>query len=53
MAILFLIIDGVRFIVSTLWDLQELRFAALFDDASSLTFTLLVTAVSCFIAMRS
>lgn len=51
--ILFLVIDGVRFMVSTLWDLQEMRFAAMFDDASSLAITLVVAAVSCFIAMRS
>ncbi|OMO63372.1 hypothetical protein COLO4_32511 [Corchorus olitorius] len=32
---------------------REMRFAAIFDDASSLAFTLVMAAVSCFIAMRS
>ncbi|KAI4367569.1 hypothetical protein MLD38_023292 [Melastoma candidum] len=50
MGMLLSIVDGVRSVVSTLWYLQELRFALIFEDVSSLVISIMVEAVSCFVA---
>lgn len=38
--------------VSMIWELQEMRFAALFDDLTYIAFGTIMAAVSCFIAIR-
>ncbi|KAK4563388.1 hypothetical protein RGQ29_005776 [Quercus rubra] len=53
MAILLQMFGGLRLCVSTLWDLQEMRFSAIFDDVSSVAMTIIMAAVSCFIATRN
>ncbi|PKI71383.1 hypothetical protein CRG98_008242 [Punica granatum] len=52
MAILPGIFNGLRLFITTLWDLQELRFSNIFDDVSSVVVTIIVAAVSCFLAAR-
>ena len=52
MAILHLIGEGLNFFVSTIWDLQEMRFAAIFDDVSFVALTVIMAAVSCIVATR-
>lgn len=46
------VIDGVKQCISTLWELQEMRFSAIFDDLSFIATTVIMAAVSCFIAVR-
>lgn len=46
------ILDGLRLCVSTLWDLQEMRFSVIFDDVSSVAMAIIVAAIYCFIATR-
>lgn len=46
------ILKGLRLCVSTLWDLQEMRFSAIFDDLSSVATAIIMAAVSCLIATR-
>ncbi|KAJ4716140.1 hypothetical protein OWV82_011201 [Melia azedarach] len=53
MAVLIAIFNGLRLCVTTLWDLQELRFANIFDDVSFIAITIIMAAVSCFISLRS
>jgi hypothetical protein len=52
MAILLEIYDGLRLCVTTIWDLQEMRYAAIMDDVSSVGLAIIMAAVSCFIAVR-
>lgn len=52
MAILLVICEGLSGFVSTIWDLQEMRFAAIFDDVSFLALTVVMAALSCLIATR-
>ncbi|CAK7330175.1 unnamed protein product [Dovyalis caffra] len=52
MAILQDVFEGVCLCVSTLWDLQEMRFANVFDGVSSIATTMIMAALSCFIAIR-
>ena len=52
MAILVGVFEGMFLCVSTLWDLQELRFATIFDDVSSVAMAIIMAAVSCLIALR-
>ncbi|KAK3412277.1 hypothetical protein EUGRSUZ_I01058 [Eucalyptus grandis] len=52
MGILVTIFNGVRLFVSTLWDLQEMRFSNIFDDVSSVAASIIMTAVSCVLAAR-
>lgn len=52
MDILMGMVDGMSFCISTLWDLQEMRFSAIFDDVSWLAMTVIMAAISCFIAIR-
>ncbi|PRQ22667.1 hypothetical protein RchiOBHm_Chr6g0252811 [Rosa chinensis] len=52
MALLLLICEGLSGLVSTIWDLQEMRFAAVFEDVSFLALTVVLAALSCFIATR-
>ncbi|KAI8532650.1 hypothetical protein RHMOL_Rhmol11G0229900 [Rhododendron molle] len=52
MAILVMILDGLWLCVSTLWELQEMRFSAILDDVSSFTVTVIMAAVSCVMAIR-
>lgn len=50
-----LIVDMLKKIssyVSTLWELQEMRFEAIFDDVSYVTLVVISTAMSCFTAVR-
>ncbi|KAI5314857.1 PREDICTED: CICLE_v10030423mg [Prunus dulcis] len=50
MAVLVMIYEGLSLCASTIWDLQEMRFAAIFDDVSFVAITIIMAAVSCFIA---
>jgi hypothetical protein len=50
--ILLEIFKGLRLCVSTIWDLQEMRYSAVFDDVSSVATAVIMAAVSCFIAAR-
>lgn len=52
MAVLVMIYEGLSVCASTIWDLQEMRFAAIFDDVSFVAITIIMAAVSCFIAVR-
>ncbi|KAG2704063.1 hypothetical protein I3843_06G157900 [Carya illinoinensis] len=52
MGMLLDIVGGLSICVSTLWDLQEMRFSAIFDDVSSVAMAVIMAAVSCFIATR-
>ncbi|KAJ6965013.1 hypothetical protein NC652_003052 [Populus alba x Populus x berolinensis] len=52
MAILVDVFEGICLCVSTLWDLQEMRFANVFDGVSSIAASVFMAAVSCFIAIR-
>ncbi|KAG6710779.1 hypothetical protein I3842_05G019300 [Carya illinoinensis] len=52
MPLIWSIIDGLRLCVSTLWDLQEMRFSVIFDDVSSVAMAIIMAAISCFIATR-
>ncbi|KAJ0009967.1 hypothetical protein Pint_33672 [Pistacia integerrima] len=52
MGILLEIFNGVCVCVSTLWDLQEMRFANIFDDASFIAITIIMAAVSCVLSFR-
>ncbi|KAF8013929.1 hypothetical protein BT93_I1710 [Corymbia citriodora subsp. variegata] len=52
MGILLTIFNGVRLFVSTLWDLQEMRFSNIFNDVSSVAATIIMAAVSCVLAAR-
>ncbi|KAF4364418.1 hypothetical protein F8388_006995 [Cannabis sativa] len=45
-----LVLEGVKVFVSTLWELQEMRFAAILDDVVSMAITIVVASVSCFLA---
>lgn len=53
MGILVGLVDGVCFCVSTMWDLQEMRYSAIFNDLSSLAMTIIMGALSCFIDGRT
>ncbi|KAH0767170.1 hypothetical protein KY290_003073 [Solanum tuberosum] len=46
---LMVVIDGVKQFITTLWELQEMRFSAIFDDLSYITMTIITAAVSCII----
>lgn len=48
-----MICEGLSHCASTIWELQEMRFAAIFDDVSLVAITIIMAAVSCFIAIRS
>lgn len=52
MAVLVVVVEGLCICVSTLWDLQEMRFAAIIDDVSSIAMAIIFAAVSCFISLR-
>lgn len=52
MAMFMGIFSGLRLLVTTLWDLQELRFSNMFDDATYVVVTIIVASVSCFLAAR-
>ncbi|PHT98254.1 hypothetical protein BC332_32846 [Capsicum chinense] len=47
------IIDGMKQFVTTLWELQEMRFSAIFDDLSYIAMTIIMAAASCFIDVRA
>uniref|UniRef100_A0A803R2Q1 Uncharacterized protein n=1 Tax=Cannabis sativa TaxID=3483 RepID=A0A803R2Q1_CANSA len=50
MVIFEVVLEGVKVFVSTLWELQEMRFAAILDDVVSMAITIVVASVSCFLA---
>ncbi|ESR36055.1 hypothetical protein CICLE_v10030423mg [Citrus x clementina] len=52
MAIFLEIFNGLRLCVSTLWDLQEIRYATVFDDVSYIATTIIMAAVSCVASIR-
>ncbi|KAK4769577.1 hypothetical protein SAY86_027727 [Trapa natans] len=52
MAIFPGVLSGIRHFATTLWDLQELRFSNILDDAAYVVITIIMAAVSCFLAVR-
>ncbi|CAN4107809.1 unnamed protein product [Withania somnifera] len=52
MRYLMVVIDGVKLFVTTLWELQEMRFSAIYDDLNYIAMTIIMASVSCFIAVR-
>ncbi|KAI8532646.1 hypothetical protein RHMOL_Rhmol11G0229600 [Rhododendron molle] len=52
MDILVMILNKLWLCVSSLWELQEMRFSAIFDDASSFTMTVIMAAISSVMAAR-
>ncbi|KAB2636043.1 hypothetical protein D8674_026577 [Pyrus ussuriensis x Pyrus communis] len=44
MAILVMICEGLSHCASTIWELQEMRFAAIFDDVSLVAITIIMAA---------
>lgn len=52
MANLMEIFYGARLFVSTVWELQEMRFSAIFDDLRYIVISVFVVATSCCIEAR-
>ncbi|GMN37912.1 hypothetical protein TIFTF001_007212 [Ficus carica] len=52
MAIVVEICEGLSLFVTTLWDLQEMRFAAIFDGVTTVAITVIFATVSCLLALR-
>nr|GMD84261.1 hypothetical protein PRUPE_8G145800 [Ipomoea batatas]GMD87655.1 hypothetical protein PRUPE_8G145800 [Ipomoea batatas]GMD90355.1 hypothetical protein PRUPE_8G145800 [Ipomoea batatas] len=50
--VIMVVFEGVRHCVSALWDLQEMRFSAIFDDFTYFAICVIMAAVSCYMALR-